>query len=210
MHTIISAKNQSKKSDPNYLLCTMNIHSYIYIHSMQYSFPFIETPIFIINSLYDTAQITGILGLDCLPYNCDAEQMKLFDNFRNVTHHWLLYIYLHLLYDALLFKSIIFPFSQEFLEQLTLALKSSSTGIYADSCLIHCQTLTDEPWAGYRVGGQSMRETFANWYVERSSTHHKVVDCPFPCNPTCPACPSVPKRMAEKRDFPSFISEVLK
>ena len=34
-----------------------------------------------------------------------------------------------------------------------------------------------------------MRDTFADWYFERSSTKYKEVDCAFPCNPTCPECP---------------------
>ena len=52
---------------------------------LQYTFPFIKRPIFVLNSLYDTAQLSGILGLKCLPPNCDADQMKYFENFRNVS-----------------------------------------------------------------------------------------------------------------------------
>jgi hypothetical protein len=36
----------------------------------------------------------------------------------------------------------------------------SSAGIFADSCLIHCQTLEDKPWATYAVGGKTMKEAF--------------------------------------------------
>ena len=75
---------------------------------------------------------------------------------------------------------------QEFLAQLAPVLNSSSAGIFADSCLIHCQTLNDEPWSTYAVGGQTMRETFQDWYFERSSAKYQEVDCPYPCNPTCP------------------------
>ena len=52
---------------------------------LQYTFPFIKSPMFVLNSLYDTAQLAGILGLDCLPPNCSDQQMKFFDNFRNVS-----------------------------------------------------------------------------------------------------------------------------
>lgn len=55
-----------------------------YTHALQYSFPFIKSPIFILNSLYDTAQLTGNLGMVCLPPCCDAGQMTFFENFRNV------------------------------------------------------------------------------------------------------------------------------
>ena len=78
-------------------------------------------------------------------------------------------------------------FLQEFLAQLAPVLNSSSAGIFADSCLIHCQTLNDEPWSTYAVGGQTMREIFQDWYFERSSAKYQEVDCPFPCNPTCVA-----------------------
>ena len=76
---------------------------------------------------------------------------------------------------------------QQFLAQLAPAFNSSSTGIFADSCLIHCQTLQDEPWATYAVGDQTMRETFEDWYFDKSSAKYQEVDCPYPCNPTCPA-----------------------
>lgn len=52
---------------------------------LQYTFPFIKSPVFVLNSLYDTAQLAGILGLNCLPPNCSDQQMKFFDNFRNVS-----------------------------------------------------------------------------------------------------------------------------
>ena len=51
----------------------------------QYLFPFIKTPMFIANSLYDTAQLAGILHLGCLPPNCPEDKMKFFDNFRTVS-----------------------------------------------------------------------------------------------------------------------------
>jgi hypothetical protein len=112
-----------------------------------FTFEFIKSPIFVLNSLYDTAQLAGILGLDCLPPDCDDQQ--------------------------------------QFVTQLAPALDSSA-GIFADSCLIHCQTLEDKPWATYAVGGKTMREAFEDWYFEKSSEKYQEVDCPFPCNPTCP------------------------
>jgi hypothetical protein len=121
-----------------------------------YTFQFIKTQLFILNSLYDTAQLSGILGLQCLPPNCDGEQMKFFDNFRT-----------------------------QFLEQLAPARESSSTGIFGDSCLIHCQTLEDTSWATYAVGGQTMRETFEAWYFQ-TPADYKEVDGPFPDNRSCP------------------------
>ena len=62
---------------------------------------------------------------------------------------------------------------------------NSSAGIFVDSCLIHCQTLDDKPWSTYAVGGRTMRDAFQDWYFERSESI-QTIDCPFPCNPTCP------------------------
>ena len=51
---------------------------------MQYSYPFIKSPIFVLNSQYDTWQLANILQLGCLPPRCSESQMKFFENFRNV------------------------------------------------------------------------------------------------------------------------------
>lgn len=31
-----------------------------------------------------------------------------------------------------------------------------------------------------------MRQTVEDWYFQKTSAKYKEVDCPFPCNPTCP------------------------
>ena len=72
-------------------------YSFVYIHfstdnvywhnnnnSIQYTFSFIKTPMFVGNSLYDTAQLAG-LGLGCLPPHCPEDKMKFFYNFRTVS-----------------------------------------------------------------------------------------------------------------------------
>ena len=50
----------------------------------QYTYPYIKSPIFALNSQYDTWQLANILQLGCLPPKCSESQMKLFENFRNV------------------------------------------------------------------------------------------------------------------------------
>ena len=74
---------------------------------------------------------------------------------------------------------------QEFLEQLDPAVKLPA-GIFADSCLVHCQTLEDEPWSTYTVDGKTIRESFEEWYFDAEQDSTQRIDCPFPCNPTCP------------------------
>ena len=46
-----------------------------------------------------------------------------------------------------------------------------------------------------------MRDTFADWYFERSSTKYKEVDCAFPCNPTCPEASSKTKGLPLEYSF---------
>ena len=145
---------------------------------LQYTFPFIKSPMFVLNSLYDIIQLHCNLQLDCLPPNCSDSQMKAFYNFESVR-----------LCRMFLLKNFLL-FLQQFLAQLAPALNSTSAGIFGDSCLIHCQTLQDLPWATYTVGGQTMRETFEDWYFQNTSANFKEIDCPFPCNPTCPASSS--------------------
>lgn len=73
---------------------------------------------------------------------------------------------------------------QEFLGAVDLTVQSPSTGLFLDSCLTHCQSLSDRSWASIKVKGQTARETFANWYFERTGGT-KEVDCAYPCNTSC-------------------------
>ena len=73
---------------------------------------------------------------------------------------------------------------QEFLEAASAPIASQSNGVFLDSCLIHCQSLNSKSWNGYKVKGQTMRETFADWYFDRSG-EDKEVDCAYPCNLSC-------------------------
>jgi len=41
---------------------------------IQYSYPFIKSPIFVLNSQYDTWQLANILQLGCLPPRCSEQR----------------------------------------------------------------------------------------------------------------------------------------
>eukprot|EP00117_Sycon_ciliatum_P030713 scpid71083/ scgid24160/ len=62
---------------------------------------------------------------------------------------------------------------------------SSTTGTFADACLTHCQSMSNA-WSEYKIGGQLMRETFADWYFQRTTGKGREMDGPYPSNPTCP------------------------
>ena len=125
---------------------------------MQYMFAFIKTPLFVLNSMYDSAQLKGLYGLPCLPPKCSSEMMTKFKHFHDV-----------------------------FVEEVQPVV-SGSGGYYLDSCLTHCQTLDDKQWSTYSAQGHPMRESFADWYYERPSSLNatRVLDCDYPCNHSCP------------------------
>ena len=68
---------------PSHVHSTNPVSSHMH-PCMQYTYPYIKTPIFVLNSLYDTAQLSAN-QLGCLPPNCSQEQMEFFDNFRVVS-----------------------------------------------------------------------------------------------------------------------------
>ena len=73
---------------------------------------------------------------------------------------------------------------QEFITQVLPAIENDKTSLFLDSCLIHCQTLTDEPWMKYAVNGMLMRDAFAAWYFDGEVV--KAVDSDlWPDNPSC-------------------------
>ena len=73
---------------------------------------------------------------------------------------------------------------QEFKQAEIPILDSKSNGGFLDSCLAHCQSLSDAAWIETQVNNQSARETFSYWYFGRSG-ERKVIDCAYPCNKSC-------------------------
>ena len=126
-------------------------------------YDYIRTPLFVLNSMYDTTQ----LSLPCLEHldNCSDVEINFFDYFKAA-------------FDVKM---------QPVLNSM------SSNGYFFDSCLAHCQATADECWTKYATAGHPMRESFADWYYERPSPSGatRVKDCDIPCNPTCPI-PSPP------------------
>ena len=74
---------------------------------------------------------------------------------------------------------------QEFLDQAGPPILSNRTGVFIDSCLIHCQTLTDTPWMGYAVDGLVMRDAFAAWYFDGEVALKAVDTALWPNNKSC-------------------------
>ena len=65
------------------------------------------------------------------------------------------------------------------------AIQSPTNGVFIDSCVMHCQTLTTGAWTETIVGEQNIRDTFYYWLTNNTAHSFKEVDCDYPCNPTC-------------------------
>ena len=126
----------------------------------EYAFPFVETPLFALESLYDSWQIPNIYGCGQCMYGgspANATLLKLFQHYHDLM-----------------------------LAALQPVIKGAK-GIFADACPAHCQSTVDGAgiWNGqWKVGGRNVREAFGDCYFMRGSC--KSVDSvTWPSNPTC-------------------------
>lgn len=131
----------------------------------------LKTPVFVVNSAYDWWQISNIL----VPGIADPE--GLWDSCKA-----------SLLSCSESQLRVVQGFRDSFLQRLEPLLDYRKDGAYVDSCYVHCQTDYGELWSGGGGGcpsveGKSIARVVGDCYFERDST--KVVDCPFPCNPSC-------------------------
>ena len=128
----------------------------------EYVFPFLKTPLFAVESLYDAWQIPNVEGapICSASYACatNATTLAVFQGFRT---------------------------------QMLAALQpviASAKGIWTDSCVAHCQTTVDGAgtWNGaWKVGGRNPSQAFGDCYFGRGPCQ-SVEKCAWPCNPTCP------------------------
>jgi len=133
------------------------------------NYPKIKTPLFIVNSLYDSWQPGNIVAPpddgvnwnDCLqknfPTNCSAFQMQTFNSFQ---------------------EAMIASFQAK-------NVPGNRNGLFATSCYIHAVAIHDAAWAKVSVGGVLLRDAFFDWFVGEPKSHNHV-DCPTVlCNPSC-------------------------
>lgn len=129
----------------------------------------INTPFFILNPAYDFWQIQHILvpktvdpkghWLRCKNniHDCDSKQIELLQGYR-----------------------------ASMLNALSEFQNKKGSGLYVNSCYLHCQTMSDITWhspTSPRVKNKTIAEAVGDWYFGRREV--KDIDCPYPCNPTC-------------------------
>uniref|UniRef100_A0A453GXR1 Pectin acetylesterase n=3 Tax=Aegilops tauschii subsp. strangulata TaxID=200361 RepID=A0A453GXR1_AEGTS len=130
----------------------------------------IRTPMFILNSAYDSWQIRNVLvpvsSAPDKPWsickdnirNCNSTQIKVLDAFRNTM-----------------------------VGAFKVVEDKEDWGLFIDSCFTHCQSLYGISWNSEispRLGNKSIAEAAGDWYHGRSQGE-KEIDCEYPCNPTC-------------------------
>jgi len=122
-----------------------------------YTYPFIKSPLFLLNSRFDSYQVGSILGVRCNPNvkgNCSATQIDQMDGYGK------------LFYDT-----------------IAPVLQSSKDGVFITACYTHQQE-TALVWDTIKIQNSSINTAFAKWY---NNVKIKLVDnCDFPCNDSCP------------------------
>lgn len=129
----------------------------------------IRTPLFILNTAYDSWQIQSSLApssadphgnwRDCrLNHNkCSGSQIQFLQGFRN-----------HMV-------NVVRGFS-----------RSGQNGLFINSCFAHCQSERQDTWFADNspvIGNKAIALAVGDWYFDRAAV--KDIDCPYPCDSTC-------------------------
>lgn len=135
----------------------------------QYMAEKIRTPLFILNAAYDSWQIKNILApivadphgywSDCKLdiKNCSPNQLEIMQEFRF-----------------------------EFLNALRGLVRSSSRGMFINSCYAHCQSEMQETWFSRNspvLSRKTIAEAVGDWFYDRSP--FQKIDCAYPCDSSC-------------------------
>ena len=144
---------QTALSEPNGWRCMM----------AQYTVPFVTTPLFMAEGMYDSWQLPSILWLKCgkptPEKSCNAKQLEAF-----------------------------LEFGQSMNSTLVPLAEQSDRGCFLDACIVHIQSLFEDGdhWNTWTVQGQTLRQTFGNFYFNRPGPKRLVDAQPWPSNPSCP------------------------
>ncbi|KAK8468033.1 hypothetical protein PHAVU_007G206300 [Phaseolus vulgaris] len=129
----------------------------------------IRTPLFILNTAYDSWQIQSSLAPpsadprgywhDCRLNHakCTASQIQYLQGFRN-----------------------------QMLNDINGFSRSYQNGLFINSCFAHCQSERQDTWFADNspvIGNKAIALAVGDWYFDRAVV--KAIDCPYPCDNTC-------------------------
>ncbi|GER43520.1 pectinacetylesterase family protein [Striga asiatica] len=81
---------------------------------------------------------------------------------------------------------VLHGYRKSLLKTINEIRQTLKVGVFINSCFAHCQTWAAETWhspTSPRINNRTVAETVGYWYFNRGAA--ELVDCPFPCNPTC-------------------------
>jgi len=124
----------------------------------QYSVPFVNSPIFLVNSLYDLWQIAYLSNVPCVlnVKTCNLRETSQIMKFRKKTLH-----------------------------ALRSVFESKKTAVFADACLVHTQCVMNALWTRIQVQNVTISQAFTEWYRGDEQERFRI-DGHYPCNLTCP------------------------
>lgn len=105
-----------------------------------YTLPFVQTPMFIVNSMVDSWQGEHIMGLTCSPTvagSCDSESLAYLDYFR----------------DQMIHNT-----------SMTQFIAQKGAGAWLVECYTHCLLDNDHYYSEVQVESRSMMQTLSSWY----------------------------------------------
>ncbi|XP_015883356.2 pectin acetylesterase 8 [Ziziphus jujuba] len=139
----------------------------------QYAIRYVRTPIFVINAAYDSWQIKNVL----VPRAADSRGLWKSCKY-DITN----------CSQSQIHAMQLSYFRAQFLNALLGGVKNStSTGMFIDSCFVHCQTERQKVWFSKDstiIENKTMANVVGDWLYDRDHLFGKI-DCPYPCNPTC-------------------------
>ena len=111
----------------------------------QYFVPHIQTPLFIVNPLYDSWQLHNILKVRCVNHveRCSKEEKAAINRFKKLT-----------------------------LIALKPVHNTTNNSLFADSCILHGQVVFAPHWQNVKVKGKSIHSSFGSWV---KSQHSKIL-----------------------------------
>lgn len=129
----------------------------------------IKTPVFLVHSAYDFWQIRNILVPEGSDPSGHWKSCKL--NIHNCNANLI---------------DILNRFRSSLLKALNEFQQRKQIGMFVNSCFIHCQTWRGETWYSPnspKIQNKTIAESVADWFFDREVIN--LIDCPYPCNPTC-------------------------
>lgn len=115
--------------------------------------------IFILNSLYDPANLAICFGFTCNPYStCSPTQLAAM-----TAYHWDLQT--NITAGQFLYKS--------------------RDGYFLTSCFQHEESCRARDWYNINIGGSTPNSTFYRWYTIGASVETALIDAEWPADSSC-------------------------